>query len=171
VSAPPSDRPVHDCEGRADVHSAAMQNGHQPPRKKLRTKGPLRRSCSEEWRRPSASGRRQSGAVSPTFNTCDTTSVSRSPPIRWLHSTQSTALYVVNSSANLGECLRSGLASVRRQAADRLAGRVGHRRARRGHAGALATSGSVACGMPRWGTSTDQSRSRATLTKASSAGE
>jgi hypothetical protein len=36
---------------------------------------------------------------------------------------------------------------------------------------ALATSGSAACGMPRWGTATDQSRSRATLTKASSAGE
>jgi hypothetical protein len=49
--------------------------------------------------------------------------------------------------------------------------RLAHRHACRGHASALATSGSVACGMPRWGTSTDQSRSRATFTKASSAGE
>jgi len=40
-----------------------------------------------------------------------------------------------------------------------------------GHAGALAVCGSGACGVPRRGTSTDQSRSRATLTKASSAGE
>jgi hypothetical protein len=38
-------------------------------------------------------------------------------------------------------------------------------------AGSLASSGSAACGLPRWGTLTDQSRSRATLTKASSAGE
>jgi hypothetical protein len=82
----------------------------------LRTRGPLRRSCSEEWRRPSAPGRRKVGAVS--FNACDATSVSRSQPTRWLYDSQSAALNVANSSAPR----RSGLASVGRQAADRLAG-------------------------------------------------
>src|SRR5689334_22116345 len=52
--------------------------------------------------------------------------------------------------ANLGECLvwhRWGIVRLR---LDRLEA-IGRRRACRGHAGALATSGSVAWGMPRWG--------------------
>ena len=79
---------------------------------------------------------------------------------------------VVNSSVrNRRVSCRSGLASVRRQAADRLAGSGWPPACASWSCGALATTESVACGMPRWGTSTDQSRSRATLTKASSAGE
>ena len=116
----------------------------------------------------------ESGAVSPTFNACDATSVSRSQPTRWLYDSQSAGLNVVNSSVRIWVSVlsvwfgigwaSSGCGSIGWK-------RVGRRRACRGHAGALATSGSVACGMPRWGTLTDQSRSRATLTKASSAGE
>lgn len=147
--------------------------GNGPPRKKLRTRGPLRRSCSEEWRLPSASGRRKSGAVSPTFNACDATSVSRSQPTRWLYDAQSAALNVVNSSVRIRASVLSvwfGIGGVVRLRIDWLEA-VGRRRACRGHAGALAIFGSVALGMSWWGTSTVQSRSRATLTKASSAGE
>src|SRR6516225_7734140 len=92
------------CAGSSRIVKSAVRNGHQPPRKKLRTRGPLRRSCSEEWRRPSASGRRKSGRVSPTFNACDAL-VSRSQPTRWLYDTQFAALRRQQLGANLGECL------------------------------------------------------------------
>ena len=54
-----------DADGFTDLVPCMVP---QPPRKKLRTRGPLWRSSSEEWRRPSASGKRKSGASSPTFS-------------------------------------------------------------------------------------------------------
>lgn len=110
------------------AHSSAVQNGRQPPRKKLKTRGALRRSCSEERRRPSASGRRKWGAVSPTLNACDATSVSRSQPARWLYAERRQRL-----GANLGECL-VGLVWHRSGVRLRIdwPEAVGHRRACRG---------------------------------------
>jgi hypothetical protein len=85
----------HDCEGRADalelilrdLEGAQLSGAERTPvaSEETQDEGPLRRSCSEEWRWPSASGRRKSGAVSPSFNGCDATSVSRSQPTRWLY--------------------------------------------------------------------------------------
>ena len=60
----------HDCEGRADalelilrgLEGAQLSGAERTPAASEETQdeGPLRRSCSEEWRRPSASGRRKS---------------------------------------------------------------------------------------------------------------
>ena len=93
----------HDCEGRADgfelilrrLEGAQLSGAERTP------------AASEETHERSVAAQllggaetavgvwqEESGAVSPTFNACDATSVSRNQPARWLYDTQSAALNV-----------------------------------------------------------------------------
>ena len=97
----------HDCEGRADgfelilrrLEGAQLSGAERTP------------AASEETHERSVAAQllggaetavgvwqEESGAVSPTFNACDATSVSRSQPTS---GTQSAALNVVNSSVRI----------------------------------------------------------------------
>jgi len=154
------------------VHSSAVQNGHQSPRKKLRT----RVRCGAAARR-SGDGRRR--LVEGSLARCLRASTGAMPRLYRAASPRGGCMPPVRGAerrqqlgANPGECL-VGLVWHRYGVRPRIDSpeAAGRRRACRGHSSALAISRSVACDLPRRGTSTDQSRSRATLTKASSAGE
>ena len=110
--------------------------------------------------------------VSPTFNACDAL-VSRSQPTRWLYDTQFAALNVVNSSVRIWASVLSVWLGIGKAEG---CGSIGWKRLATGMRVVVMRArspppGALRAACPGWGTSTDQSRSRATLTKASSAGE
>ena len=152
------------------AYSSAVQNGHQPPRKKLRT----RVGCGAAARRSGDGRRRLAGGIwrgvsdlqRVRCHVCVAQPAHEWHPVGGAERRQ-------QLGANLGECLvglvwhRLGVVRLR---IDWL------------EAGWPPACVSWSCGRARHlrercvrhspvGTSTDQSRSRATLTKASSAGE